>query len=215
METRRFFLLLIFIMSATFSLAQEEQKNSIAVTIGLFRGTPREIHYDLPYYFAGKNSFEIRMCYNRTLSRYLGVSTGIGFQINNMFLRDQNLNFGPPAFEEKTSVALIHIPVLLKTNLSRRIFLTAGMLIDIDVTNESDIADQTGIGLEAALGGDIPVSNHASLQIQAFFNIHGVVSFNASEAPATVDRFGLYEWPKDQLMQIGIRVGALKPIFQK
>ena len=60
--------------------------------------------------------------------------------------------------------------------LSKHFFIDGGLLFNVDISNNSAISNQTGIGTDFGFGLELPVFKHYSISINPYLNINGLYS---------------------------------------
>jgi len=100
----------------------------------------------------------------------------------------------------KSSLNLISIPITLKIDFLKYLFVNGGCLLDIDTNSSSPIYNQTGLGAILGLGIKYDFSFGGTIFVNPYLKGHSLVPFSP----------GNYH---ERLFESGIRIGFLYNLF--
>jgi len=70
------------------------------------------------------------------------------------------------------------MPLNVKLLFAKYFFIDGGLMLNVDVSHNSNISSQTGLGTDFGCGVEIPVMKHYRIVINPFVNIFGLYKFN-------------------------------------
>jgi len=168
-------LLILFAIATSMSgYSQETKTNSYGITVGLGNAYVMQksieggVGYDL------ENGLELGLNYYRKLAHNLKFESGI-FWHQNQLRVTPNFYPGIDMAPHYSKIRIIYIPLFLRINILKYLFINGGIIGDIDLSNENYINDQTGIGAGVGFGGEIPVFKKFIVQINPYINLHGLI----------------------------------------
>jgi hypothetical protein len=128
--------------------------------------------------------------YCREMSEKLHLMTSVNWYKNTVTVTPAfypNMDMSP----ENYDVQLIYVPVFIKIDLSRYLFLFGGPIADFDITNERYITSQSGMGAGLGIGTEFPISEKFAVQFNPYLNLHGIVLADQEDYPERVFDTGL------------------------
>jgi hypothetical protein len=125
-----------------------------------------------------KSFYTLGATYIRSLNNWLDVETGIEYSShsvnttidilpgNKVYLRTPN-----------TKLNMLDVPVTLRANFLKYFFINGGALLDIDISNNSYLDNQTGIGGIAGIGVNYNFDFGLSLFFNPYIKAHSWIDF--------------------------------------
>ena len=167
----------ILVFSTLNLFPQDITKNSYGISVG----TGQSGIFSLAKTDGGAShdalsTFEAGFNYYHPLNHTLYFESGLYFHYNKIkitpgFYPDMDLT---PRYY---NLNLLYIPLNLKKMLSKYFFIHGGLLFNVDISNNSAISNQTGIGTDFGFGLELPVFKHYSISINPYLNINGLYRF--------------------------------------
>jgi hypothetical protein len=149
--------------------------------IGLLDGEP---HYSGSFFYAvGLNCF-------LSLNDRQKLETGIEYGFYKINVKP----YLGPSYTEY--IYLIDIPINLRTNKGKYIFITGGPLLDIDLGNPNLFDNQTGIGANIGVGFNYFFSNGLAITFNPYFKAHSVIPFS-------------FKWLNNRLFEAACKFGII------
>jgi hypothetical protein len=196
---RILFLLAVYLLANQIILIAQEEKTIFDCKIGITFSSFGNNHVfrfnELlgAASYSGENSNTIGICYVYGLNKWLETETCLEYSWHNIII-NPNL---PPNMDNsprKANFSLINIPVTLRANFLRYLFLNGGLILDIDASKNFPIDSQTGIG--AILG--VAIKYDFNFGVSAFINpytkVHSLIPFS-------------FENYHQRLWENGLRIG--------
>ena len=101
--------------------------------------------------YSGRGYHSFGITYIRSLSNKFDLETGIEYGKNTYFFSNSSL--GPGIDVSHTAyLSLIEIPITVRFNFWQYFFLNGGLLVDLDITKDKYLDNQTGIGAILGVG---------------------------------------------------------------
>jgi hypothetical protein len=165
-------LVLVFLCLSTLMSAQKGQlgitfsalsDNSVA----RFRSVEDDSSTD-----AGK-SFTYGISYLKPLNKWLELETGMEYLSCPIETRSivGTIN-GVTTLTRSATLSMLTAPVTVRANFLKYFFVNAGVLLDIDVSSNSIINSQTGLGSLLGLGVKYDFKNGISVFVNPYAKIH-------------------------------------------
>lgn len=113
---------------------------------------------------------------------WLEAETGLDFS-RHSFLILPNL---PPDFDaspRKSDITMLVVPLSVRINLLRYFFLNGGILLNMDMTPNSQISSQTGIGIMLGAGLRYEFSSGFQFFLNPYGRMHALIPFSGSRYP--------------------------------
>jgi hypothetical protein len=173
MHLRKFLiLLLVFVCFATVVSAQ---KGQLGITfsalsdngVARFRSMEDDSSTD-----AGK-SFTYGISYLKPLNKWLDIETGLEYLSCPVETKSivGTIN-GVTTLTRSGTLSMLSMPVAVRANFLKYFFVNAGLLLDIDVSSNSIINSQTGLGSLLGLGMKYDFKNGISVFVNPYSKIH-------------------------------------------
>ncbi len=139
------------------------------------------------------NATGIGLIYLKPLSSWLEFETGINYSLYKIKTTSAPI---PEVFTTNSSMSLIDIPAGLRATFWKYVFVNGGLLLDMDVMNNSSVSGQTGIGLMLGGGLKYDFKFGGSLFIHPYGKLHSLLPFGS--------------WKNhDRILESGIRFGVM------
>lgn len=170
---------LVFITLNLFS--QEINKNSYGISIGAGETgiSTKEGIIGGPGYSALPN-IEAGLNYYHPLIKKVYFESGLYWHYNKIKITP-NFYPGTDLTPRYYNCNLLYVPLNLKVMFSKYFFIYGGFLFNADISQNSYISNQTGIGTDFGFGVEIPVLKHYSISISPYVNINGLYKFNRQD----------------------------------
>ena len=165
-------LFLVFFCFTTFVSAQ---KGQLGITfsalsdngVARFRSMEDDSSTD-----AGK-SFTYGISYLKPLNKWLDIETGLEYL--SCPVEKRIIYIGPTTglfTSQRATLSMLSIPVTVRANFLKYFFVNAGLLLDIDVSSNSIINSQTGLGSLLGFGMKYDFKNGISLFVNPYTKVH-------------------------------------------
>ena len=150
------------------------QKNSFGVSLGAGKGIILKQALEGGPGYSLNKSFSLGGLFNRKITERLHFNTGLVWYSTSVSVTP---NYYPgidlkPA-EYKTQ--LIYVPLTFKAFVSKYVFFNAGIIGDFDVSKNSPLTRQSGVGAGSGIGGRVDLSDDISLELNPYLNFHGLL----------------------------------------
>jgi hypothetical protein len=161
----------------------QAQKAEIGFTMSLFSDNSiarfGSSYLDDADYNAGR-SVTYGLTYLKLLNNWLVMETGIEF-----LKCEASVHSIIPGYSENFrygSVSLLNIPIGVRLNFLKYCFVNGGILFDVDVSQDSPIDRQIGLGSQLGAGLKYDFKTGISLFINPYYKIHALIpaTFNNS-----------------------------------
>ncbi len=142
--------------------------------------------------YAVDKFFTIGLCYIGSINKWLEFETGVDYSkytvlITPSFIPDMSIS------SRKENFSIVSIPLTLRANFLKFIFVNGGVFIDVDGT-KSPIDSQTGIGSLFGIGAKYDFKCGGSIFINPYFKLHALLPFSSNNN-------------QQKLYESGVRVG--------
>jgi hypothetical protein len=165
-------LVLVFLSLSTLMSAQ---KGQLGITfsalsdngVARFRSMEDDSSTD-----AGK-SFTYGISYLKPLNKWLDIETGLEYL--SCPVEKRIIYIGPTTglfTSQRATLSMLSIPVTVRANFLKYFFVNAGFLLDIDVSSNSIINSQSGLGSLLGLGLKYDFKNGISVFVNPYSKIH-------------------------------------------
>ena len=165
-------LFLVFFCFTTFVSAQ---KGQLGITFSVlsdngvarFRSMEDDSSTD-----AGK-SFTYGISYLKPLNKWLDIETGMEYL--SCRVEKQIIYIGPTTglfTSQSATLSMLSLPVTVRANFLKYFFVNTGLLLDIDVSSNSIINSQSGLGTLLGLGMKYDFKNGISLFVNPYTKVH-------------------------------------------
>ena len=131
---------------------------------------------------AGK-SFAYGISYLKPLNKWLELETGLEYLSCPIETKSivGTVN-GVTTLTRSATLSMLTAPVTVRANFLKYFFVNAGVLLDIDVSSNSIINSQTGLGSLLGLGVKYDFKNGISVFVNPYAKIHSFpLSFNRNQ----------------------------------
>lgn len=123
------------------------------------------------------NNFEFGFKYLKLISKNLQLETGINYAKLDVEIHPAPMF--PPLDSRFDKMKIISIPLYLNYTFLKYVFINAGPMIDINLSN-STIESQSGIGFGLGIGGKFDFK-HFSVFINPIYKKHSLLSFENND----------------------------------
>ena len=121
---------------------------------------------------AGK-SFTYGISYLKPLNKWLDIETGLEYL--SCPVEKRIIYIGPTTglfTSQRATLSMLSIPITVRANFLKYFFVNAGLLLDIDVSSNSIINSQSGLGSLLGLGIKYDFRNGISVFVNPYSKIH-------------------------------------------
>jgi hypothetical protein len=154
--------------------AQKELNHKIGVTVSslgvndLF-GQPDSKNFK----HEGKNFYTLGFTYIRGFNKWLDIETGMEYSRHNINIIPNTMP-GSIIYmrTQKTELNLLNIPVTMKVNFLKYFFINGGIVIDLDISNNIYLENQTGFGGIAGFGANYNFNSGLSIFLNPYIKAH-------------------------------------------
>ncbi|MBN2280254.1 MAG: hypothetical protein JXQ65_06725 [Candidatus Marinimicrobia bacterium] len=186
MKRTIFITLTILFINQSILIAQQSEPKLIGHKIGItfssfgendvfrFDELDGAASYDRDYFFT------IGINYLYPLNNWMEAETGIEYSKHTILI-EPNLPPDMDNSQRKANFSLIIIPLTLRANFLKYIFVNGGLFLDIDASTNSPIDSQTGIGTVLGLSVKYDFKNGVTTFINPYTKIHSLIPFADSE----------------------------------
>lgn len=201
MKTRNLIIIFSLFLATISSYAQKSevqaQKGQIGITFSSFGNNDVIRFQDLDgaASYNGDNFYTVGINYIHKLNNTLDFETGLEYS-NHKIIIKPNL---PPDLDNSpygAKFSLINIPITLRVNFLKYIFINGGLNLDFDVSKSSPIDTQNGIGGILGLGFKYDFNCGASAFVNPYLKAHSLIPFSS-------------ENNHQRLMEDGFRFGVM------
>ncbi len=150
--------------------------------------------------YNGSNFFTGGISYALNMNKWLEIETGLEYSKHNFYI---NPNVSPyiDVVPKHESFEIINVPVNVKANFLKFFYINAGAIVDIDVSQNSSIDRQTGLGTVMGVGIKYDFDFGGSVFINPYTKVHTLIPFTAEDYQQRV-------WEK------GFRIGVTYDLRQ-
>jgi hypothetical protein len=144
--------------------------------------------------YDGDGFFSIGINYLQSINKWITLETGVEYAQHTVCIYPQTL---PDIHVESRSVdmVLITFPISIRAYLSQYFFVNTGLLVDIDITNESEMDSQSGIGGLLGIGANYDFDSGVSVFINPYLKLHSLMPFSSEDY-------------HQRLLEAGFRIGV-------
>lgn len=137
------------------------------VTIPAVKGGPS---------FDSKSFYNFGITYIKGLNCYLELETGLEYSKHNIiYIPNAGTGSNPTRYNKDFSI--IDIPVTLRVNFLKYFFINGGLLLDIDVSSNTPVDRQIGLGTMLGIGVKYDWNNGVGVFVNPYSKMHSVVPF--------------------------------------
>ena len=130
----------------------------------------------------GMHSINLGVTWDHSFSRHLAFKTGLMWHESRV-----KISSFSPGFELTPvyyKINLVYIPVILKYTFLKYFSLQGGALLDGDLSANSGISSQTGIGATLGAGFSIPILKHFRAELAPYVNLHRIWGLQKENLPS-------------------------------
>ncbi len=128
--------------------------------------------------YSGKGYNSFGVTYIRPLSNKFDLETGVEYSKNTYYFTNSSL--GPDNdVAHNAYLSLIEIPITVRFNFLQYLFLNGGLLLDLDITKDEYLDNQTGIGAILGVGAKYDfkkntyrINSQSIPQDPPFYSVH-------------------------------------------
>jgi len=172
---QKLFLLVIIFSSMAF--LTEAQRNSFGISTGTGNGFIARQALDGAPGLELNRSFSIGMQYSRVFNDTYTFETGLTGYRNQISVTPA-FNPGVDMTPVNNEIQLLYMPLFLKVNFSKYFFVHGGFLADIDISSNSYISSQTGLGAGLGVGIEFSIMKKIMISVNPYMNLHGMIVTN-------------------------------------
>lgn len=178
-------LLFAFVCSATMLSAQ---KGRIGITLSTLSDNSvtrfGSGYMDDSSTDAGK-SHTIGIIYLKPLNNWLELETGIEYLKCDVTKSSIIIGYnnGLMTYSHSNPLSLINIPVGIRANFWKYCFVNGGLILDMDVSSNSSIQSQSGLGSLVGFGLKYDFRFGISLFLNPFMKVHSIIPFTSGKDP--------------------------------
>ena len=118
------------------------------------------------------------------------TETGIEYAKHNIII-EAHPHPGAESSSEKTSLSLLNIPLTLRANFLKYFFVNGGLIVDIDLSKNSGISDQTGIGSLLGVAAKYAFKNGVSVFVNPYTKVHALIPFKVDHQHQRIRENGI------------------------
>ncbi len=177
--------------------AEKAEKNRIGVTYSSFGDNIiyRNKELEGAASYDGEKFFTIGVDYLHGLNKWLNIETSLEYtnyhvKVNPAVSPDMDNT------SRYATISLVNVPVTLRMDFFNYFFVNGGATLDVDVSTNSPIDDQTGIGTVFGVGAKYDFDIGLSIFVNPYAKTHSILPFSGS-----VDRH-------QKIWENGLRIGV-------
>ncbi len=181
MKQTKLFLLTIIIISLSLGLTAQppSSKGALGLTLSGFGYNDTYLKKGIEGLggYDGKGYFSAGVSYIRPVLSFVDFETGVEY--SKMKYRFSNSSLGPENKPYDLENSLVTIPVTVRLNFLRYLFLNTGVLLDIDSKNNNDFENQSGLGSILGFGAKYDFKNNPfGVFVNYYSKSHSIMSLN-------------------------------------
>ena len=180
-----------FLLFITLNLFSQDLKNS---TYGISFGIGKSDIYQQPLDggpgYDGLTSYELGLNYNRPITKLFSFESGLYWHYNQIKITP-NYNPGLDMTSKYYNCNLLYVPLNARLMFLKCFFINGGLLLNLDISKDSHISNQTGVGTDLGVGVEIPALNLFKICINPYVNIHGLYRFEKENYPQSLFDSGI------------------------
>ena len=145
----------------------------------------------------GKRSYAFGLSYEKPIFKWLDIETGLDLSNHKIEVTSLlNPDFSSEHVITKTmTTTILSIPVSLRVNFLKHLFVNGGAMIDMDLSGNSAISGQNGLGLMAGFGAKYNFNSGLSIFVNPYAKFHALLMIPAEKGY------------KSRINETGIRIG--------
>lgn len=142
----------------------------------------------------GKKFFSLGIDYLYPLNNWLAAESGLEFTKLKILVTPPPMPNAGPGHDSYTY--LLNVPISLRVDFLKYFFINGGFLFDIDISGESELENQTGLGTILGAGLNFNLRNGVSAFINPYFKVHSLLPLS-------------FEKNHERIFESGFRFGIL------
>ncbi|MDR1983773.1 MAG: outer membrane beta-barrel protein [Prevotellaceae bacterium] len=199
-------ILVIIFYFLAFSILVNAQENNIKKYISKVGITFSSLGTDDVFYvenvvgdgsYKSRNIYAFGFNYTLELNKWIELETGIEYSKHNITITPAYTGIEVQPY--KTNFALLNIPVTARINFLKYFFINGGFIIDIDVSSNHHVNEQTGIGAILGIAAKCDLNPKISVFLNPYSKIHSLI-------PLVENRFN------QKVLESGFRFGLMYKI---
>ncbi len=127
-------------------------------------------------FYEGKNFYALGIQYTCSIKNWLALETGLEFAEHDVTIHPVNIP-GADLSTREGDFMLITVPVTIKASIFKYLFINGGVILDMDISTNSPIDSQTGLGPIAGVGLQYEFNFGASVFLNPYLRIHSLLPF--------------------------------------
>jgi hypothetical protein len=127
--------------------------------------------------YSGNGNFNLGVIYLHPLNRFLDLESGIEYGSYKIIVRPM-LYPGLGSYAYGKQFSMITVPLSLRVNFLRYLFISGGLLLSSDFTTSMPIDSQTGLGATVGAGLQYTFKERFTLFVNPYSKAHSLVSFS-------------------------------------
>lgn len=178
--------LIVFLAFITMVVIAFSQKNSYGVSFGVGTSSfimPKTVGSSTSY--KSSDSYQFGVSYTRQLHHNLSLYTGATW-LHTFVSTTVTEYLSNNTTSYSNDFNLVAIPLQLKYNCTKHFMILGGPMIDIDVNINRVIANQSGIGLGAAIGYQVALGNTFNIMLSPHVDLHNNFTFKKTNTSSTI-----------------------------
>jgi len=183
--------------------SKDKASNKIGITYASFgeNDVIRFQELDGAASYDSDNFFTLGLSYFHPIKDWLFLETGLEYSEHSIIV---NPNLPPNIDGEsyESDFSIINIPIAVRANFLKYLFINGGLIVDIDASKDSAIDSQTGIGGLLGFGANYDFGFGASIFVNPYLKAHSLIPFSGENSPQRV-------------MESGIRIGVTYKLNRK
>ncbi|HEY0741054.1 MAG TPA: hypothetical protein VGD40_06300 [Chryseosolibacter sp.] len=178
-------LIIIGLLIAISIHASIAQKNRFGISGGIGNGIIMKQALEGGAGYDLNSSFSLGFQYERKLSGPLYFMAGGTWYKSSVFVTPSfqpGLNMPASSYD----LQVIYLPIMLKLEFAKYLFVNGGLIADVDVTPNRYITNQSGVGAGFGIGAQVPIRKKFLVQLNPYLNFHGLLMADTDQYPERV-----------------------------
>nr|WP_319399610.1 outer membrane beta-barrel protein [uncultured Carboxylicivirga sp.] len=128
----------------------------------------------------GDSFYSIGLTFIQPLSYWLNFEGGLEYTRQSVFIYPAPM----PEIDHtqrSESFGLIDIPLTLKADFMKYLFVNGGALVSLDTSTSNSVSSQTGLGFVVGLGAQYPFKCGATLFVNPYYKLRAVVGTDSNQ----------------------------------
>ncbi|WP_430933767.1 hypothetical protein [Saccharicrinis sp. 156] len=138
--------------------------------------------------YDGDGFFTIGISYLKPLSNWLDLETGIDYSEHKISV--SNAPMPGKVYNSRREMSLIHVPVALRAIFLKYFYVNGGMLLGMDISDNSPIDSQGGIGALFGLGAKYDFNNGLGVFVNPYTKFHALLGFGLDNNRKRINESG-------------------------